>query len=411
MNSFSPSSSHSVSPRLRAALGFSAATIFALVGACGEPANRSRDAGVASGDAVCRTGPPRPSVEVEPELATLGGQNRPPRRSGDAIFVVQSGANTVGRYDLESGSYEKDFIDVGEEDSNKGPYDLALDATADRGWITNLQADTVTVADTSTGGVLEEIESAPFDSPSGIELTPERAYVTNVELDGGEFGPGSVTILDRAEKSVLETVETEWKNPQHVRRIETPDGPRIAVVDTGVITRNGEAETAAGLELWRPSDGFDAASRSTYELGVDRENDVGAPSRPLPAPGGRYLYFTSATAPVLFKFDLERREWVRGVSNPIELYETDELSLNRGAMGPEGVLYVAAFNEDALYGFDTTCDQVLFGPVDLAAAPDLAIPEGPIGVVPVRDGGRTDVYFAMSNGNRLGRARLEYPSR
>jgi len=386
--------------------GLAAAMLLATVwasSACGDSSGGPSGRVTPPGPPVCSAGPARPALDLEPNLAELAPGGRAPKRVGTSLFVVQSLSNTVGRYDLESGAYERTFIDLGE---GRNPFGIAFSPSGDRAWITNLARDTVSIADRSSGEVLAELENDSFDRPSAIAVGDRRAYVASTQLRGeGSFGAGRLTLVDRSDRSRTESVETEWKNPQHVRRIRTERGTRIAVVDTGVLTQSGEVRSPAGLELWEPAGNLDPEHRRTYELGFDPEDGVGAPGRPLPAPGGRYLYFTSATAPVLFKFDLERREWVRGVSDPIPLYETDALSLDRGAMGPDGILLVAAFNRDALYGFDTTCDERLFGPVDLGVAPER--PEGPAGIAPVRRSSRTDVFYTMGLSNRLGRARLD----
>lgn len=379
-----------------------AVAVFFAGSSCNAPVNTTPDTGRSLGDAVCREGSVRSSAAVEPKLASLQPASRAPRRAAGSILIVQSGSNTIGRYDLETGNYSANFIDVG---SGRNPYGLAVDASTERAWITNLLDDSVSIADISTGEVVEEFENREFDRPSAVALAEDHAYVASTRFENGaSFEKGRIALVDRKSRDLVDSIDTTWKNPQHARRIETPRGPRIAMVSAGAITQSGEAESPAGLEIWEPDDSLDPNRREAYRLGVDRDEELGALGRPLPSPGGRYLYFTSATAPVLFKFDVVNREWVRGIENPIQLYETDAKSLNRGAIDGDGVIYVAAFNRDALYGFDTTCDEPLFGPVELGIAPNRL--EGPNGLVPVPNGRRTDLYFAMSVGNRLGRVRL-----
>lgn len=385
------------------------ASLLALLGlllwvpACG-PSSDSNGSTVDTGPAVCPEGPRRPSGSVEPEYATLGPTSNAIRQSDEHLWVVESGANTVSRLSVESGEFESGFIDVG---NGRNPYDVAVDSREGVAWVTNNLEHTVTIADTGSGEVLAEIEDEAFDNPAGIALTAERAWVTNFELDGQEFGSGSLAVVDRESREVVASFETKWKNPVYARRIETSDGPRVAVTDAGVLEQQDGSwgpQSPAGLELWRPDADLESPARETFELGYDAERDIGAPGRPLPAPDGQHLYFASADAPVLFKFDLADGTWERGIGDPIELYETDGDALHHAAFGPDGLLYVTAYNQDAMYLFDPSCDERLGEPIDVGTTDDLL--EGPHGVAVRHGGDRREAYYIMSQANSLGRIEL-----
>lgn len=353
-----------------------------------------------------------PALTIHPDVQTLGPQPNVIREGGGYLWLVISGSNTVARFDPATGTLASNFIDVG---NDRNPYDLTVDAEADRVFITNFKADTVTVARASDGEVLAELDDPAFVRPEGIAHTDEHLYVANAHFVGGEVGfeEGSVAVVERSSRQVVGTLETAAKNPQFLRRVDTPDGPRIAVTSSGVIdigAGDGQARVTSpgGLELWRPDAEVSEANRRSFTLETrseqERDSRIGAPGRALPAPDGRHLYFTSATAPVVFKFDMQTGEWVRGTDDPIRLYETDRNALHHGRIGPNGLLWVTAFNRDAMWVVDTRCDEVVAGPIELGAVPDFV--EGPHGLAFDKTGGSMSVYYIMSTAHTLGRIDL-----
>ena len=111
----------------------------------------------------------------------------------------------------------------------------------------------------------------------------------------------------------------------------------------------------------------------------------------------RRAYFVSATSPALLSLDLERATWLRGPDDPILLYETDQDALHAGAMAGDELLLILAYNQDALYVVDTSCDEVIAGPIDLGlSSEDL---EGPLAIV---TDGALRAYFMTSLSKRLG---------
>lgn len=378
------------------------------IAACGEPMAPPQT--FDGRPPICQEGSGLPSGRVTPDFQTIGPTSNAVRRSDDALWLVESGSNTVSRFDLQEQTLQRGFIDVGE---GRNPYDIAVDSSAQRAYITNWLSSTVSVADTETGRVIDELSYETFDFPQGIEVTEDYLYVTNVHFRGGDdasaFEPGTVTIIDRAERAVLRTVETEFKNPQFVRAIESPGGPRLAIVSSGVITRSADLASDGGLELWRPYRPGEPVDRTTHPLPVEPDASgqprIGAPGRPLPEPDGSHLYFTSATAPVVFKFDLQSDTWSRGTQDPIELYESQADTLHHGAFGPDGLLWVTAFNRDSLYVIDPGCDGVLADSIPLGATD--ALLEGPHGIQVARTGETRYAYYIMSRANALGRLQLD----
>ncbi len=384
-----------------------AVAVLALVAGCGSGDDFTYN--LTGAAPVCEAGQSGPTGRVTPVEYGLGLQSNVIRRQGDALWIVQSGSNSVARYNIETGSFDQHFIDVGD---NRNPYDIAIAADEPRAYVTNYNSDSLTVATTQTGDRIDEYGSDGLDNPSGIALTDDYLYVTNIEYGvGNPFGPGHVTILDRDTGEVVGTKKTAAKNPQAARRIETPRGTRIAIVDAGSIDQSGGSPaTAAGdgaLELWKPNGNTSDDARTVHRLPVPGGNTrVGAPGRPAPTPDGRYLYFPSATAPVLFKFDLESNEWIRGTDDPIRVYESEGNSLHHAAIDSRGILYFSAFNEDAVYLVDTACDETLTGPIDVGRTRGLL--EGPNSLAIWERGDDLRVYFNTSISNALGYIEASY---
>ena len=114
----------------------------------------------------------------------------------------------------------------------------------------------------------------------------------------------------------------------------------------------------------------------------------------------RTAYLAGATEPLLYKVDLETMTWIRGPENPIRINDLSGDALHHATMDERGIVYVTSFNEDALYLFDSTCDEKLAGPIDLGQSSTLL--EGPHGIAIHGSGDRWQGYFAMSLSNVLG---------
>lgn len=360
----------------------------AALGAC-TPVVEPTDA---AGPAVCDEGPRDPSARIEREVAVTGSALNSMRRDGDEIFVVESGDNTVSRFDVQTGRYDP-LVDVGNE---RGPWDLFV--TADELWITNYIASSVTVADRASGEVIDEIVGEELDGPAGVAVLDDVVYVGNTEYHGEEYGPGSIAVLDRASHEVLGVVAAQRQNPQSLDVV----GDRVVVVDSGAFGYAGSfvAGSEAAVEIWTPTADPLAPDVVTVVMPLVDDRAVGIPGRPAHRAGSSVIYLPSATAPVVFSLDVVKGTWLRGPDDPIQLYETDGDALNHAAMGDDGVLWVTAYNEDALFLVDTRCDAVL-DRIELESSSMLA---GPHGVVPVGDDG----YVALELANELVGVHLDF---
>ena len=351
-----------------------------------------------AGVAACEGGPKAPAVRVQARLLTLGGAPESMVLDGDDVYVVESFDNTTSRFDAATGKYEGGHADVG---NNRNPYNAAVEG--DELWVTNYLADTVSVFDAGTGELLEEIEDEGFANPSGVALTATRAYVGNVDFRVDGFGPGSVTVIDRATREVLGALEVGAPNPHFVQVLEVDGAERVVVINSGVF--EGASEPGSDAEILILTETDDPLSPTRQSFPLAREGMVGVPGRALPSPDGRHLYFASATAPVLFKLDAIEGRWVRDASDPIRVYETGDTALHRAAIDANGIIWMTAFNTDRLYAVDTRCDAALGEPIELGLAPERL--EGPLPLVIREVEGGRELYFATSLSEVLGRVLID----
>jgi DNA-binding beta-propeller fold protein YncE len=358
-----------------------------------------------AGGAVCEDGLPGPRAAVFPDVQTTGhGPNA--IKSGDGyLWVVESGDNTVSRFDQATGGFDAYFIDVG---NDRNPYDLHIDEEKHLAYITNWVSSTLTVASTQTGEVVEEIGvgTDDFDTPQGVAASDDYIYVTNTHYKSNTFGDGSVTVLDRHSLDVLARVATAKKNPQFAEMISTPHGSRVAIVSSGEIDASGIARTDGAVELWTETDDPGAPDKEIFVLETTDDARMGAPGRPIVTPDGTRLYLPSATAPVLFALDLGQMQWLHDTSNPLTVYDSQDKALDTAAIDERGILYVTAFNEDALYLVDTACDEVVAGPIDLGTTPSYV--EGPQDMQIVETSEGANLFFITGRSNAMGRVELGF---
>lgn len=384
--------------------------VLLLYGACSPAPSNQQPTGarVPASAAVCGGGVQLASFDVEPSLGVIGEAANVMVQAGDYAYIVESLDNTISRLNLRTGALDAGFIDVG---NDRGPYDMFADPETMRGWVANYQSSSVSIVDLRTGAVIEELTGDAFDGPNGVTATETHAYIGNTQpLPGGGYGPGSVTVIERATRDILGQLPTAAPNPQFLGVIERDGVEQVVVVNSGKIAREGGIFTQvsdAAVERWVPGEDPLAPTKQTWILPRPAPGSrVGAPGRPLANSDGSKLYMTSATAPVVFSIDLDAGEWARGADDPIELYESDADTLHNGFMGDDGLLWIVSFNDDALYVVDTACDEVLLGGVDLGVIPGEL--EGPIGLV-VASREPLSAYYMTSISKRLGKIEEHSP--
>jgi hypothetical protein len=353
----------------------------------------------------CEAGVGSLSVSVEPYLGAIGPLGNALAAGGGAIWIVESGSNTVSRYEPERGM-TTGFVDVG---NDRNPYGLFVDEDRGEAFVVNYLANSMSVARMDTGAVMAEISSESLRSPSAVAANATHVFVANVNyLSLAEgFGPGSISVFERPSLRHVGDIETAFKNPQFIEVLQTDEAQWLVISAAGELRfgQTGvEVGSEGGLELWRLSEDPLTSVRDAYGLGQEDTPRVGGPGRPVVTADGRFIYLTSAIAPALFKFDRLERVWIHDAARPFPLYETRRDATHSAVLDDQGLLYVTAFNDDALYIVDTACDAVLAGPIDLGRRPELI--EGPQSLVAVPAEGGTDLYFIMSIANGLGRVKI-----
>lgn len=386
------------------ALTLLALTLLALTG-CDEEMAGPLQAELRT-DAVCHGGVGVYDVFVERRVSAIGPAGNDLVATDGFLWVLESGSNTVSRFDRAVDEFDSGFIDVGNE---RNPYSMAIDETTAQVWIANFATHTVSIADMDSAEILAEIDDESFKNPSAVALTETHAYVANVNflsLAQG-YGPGSVTVIDRQTLSVVASVETAFENPHYLAIYSTNQGPLLFVSGSGAIERAGdrvEVKSEGGLEIFDVQADPIAPTSESFPLGQQEVQTVGAPGRPLLATTTNHLYFVSGIAPVLFVFDLENRRWDYDAASPLEFARADGDATHQAVMGPEGLLWITAFNQDALYLFDTACHKLVAPPIDLGQVADML--EGPHAIVAFQDGEAFESYYLLGIANALGRVRL-----
>ena len=359
-------------------------------------------------DAVCDDGAPAYDATLTPRLSETGPSPNDIAAGDDALWIVESDGNTAGRFDLATASMHSGWIDVG---NDRNPYGIAVDGTADEVWIANFLSHTVTVADGSSREIIAEIDDPALDNPSAVAVTDDYAYIGNVAFRSTEegYGPGTISVVDRSDHSLVNTIETAYKNPQFLS-VETIDDRQVLLVSSsGAVHWDAardetRAKSEGGLQ-WFDIDADPVAPNfEAYAIGQADIETVGAPGRPLLTPDQSTLYFASGIDAAVFAFDIEQQKWRYDAGDPLELYDTDRDATHRAAIGPDGLLWITDFNHDRLHLVDTACDRPVVDPVDVGTTGELL--EGPQAITVVDNRDSIDGIFVFALANAAGRLTL-----
>lgn len=375
--------------------------LIGLVSCSGEPDKVTREL---TTEAVCAGGVGEFDVYVERDLSSIGPSGNDVQITEEAVWIVESGSNSVSRFDRQRERFESDFIYVG---SDRNPY--AALVVDDEVWIANYLANSVSIADQKSGEITIEIEDERLRRPSGFALGSSHIYVGNVNyLSRREgFGEGSVAVIDRQTKAVVGSFSTEFKNPQFLA-VEEIEGEEMLFVSSGgafdmtqdVVRVEGEG----GLEIFAINEDPIAPSGKTFALGQAEVELVGAPGRPLFTPDKRRIYLVSANAGAIFAFDVVEKRWIYDAAKPLWIYESAGDATHRAVMDQDGLLWITAFNKDGLYLLDTTCDELIAPLIDLGRVENML--EGPQAIEVTQEGADRVGYFIYSIANGLGRVRM-----
>ncbi len=320
---------------------------------------------------------------------TTGPTNNAIHIKGRHAYVVHSSNNTVGRLDLDRGEFTTDFVNVGNE---RNPWDLVVGES--RIYITNYLSGSVTVADRDTGAVLGEVPDANLVSPSGVAIGGGKVYVASSGYEGPGYREGAVVVFTPLDEAPFLRREAVWEVAGRNTLYLAYDGARevLYAVSGGETVFGDDGSARVGSD--GTVDAYDAAGRrAPLVLPVQDDDPVaGGPGRLVTE--GRYAYLPSRTAPHLYKIDLDAWEVVRGTDDPIVAYLGDGNQLTSMALAGNGRAYVTAFNQDALYVFDTECDASIAGPFSVGKGSFL---EGPIDIAYDSQAGKAYTLLSLSS--------------
>lgn len=378
------------------------ALIFFCAGCAAEPAEEGPELRTKQ---VCGEGLGAFDVYVERDLSPIGPSGNDLLITDDAVWIVESGANSVSRFDRNSERRESDFIYVG---SDRNPY--AVLTVDDELWVANYLSNSVSVVDRRSATIIKEIKDERLLRPSGLAVSSTHMYVGNVNFIGRRqgFGPGSVAVIDRHTKQVVNSFATAFKNPQFLA-VDEIQGQEVLFVSTGgafdMTQEVVKVEGEGGLEIFEiAADPVDPAGRS-YPLGQAEVEVVGAPGEVLLSPDKRRIYLVSANAGAIFVFDLDDERWIYDAKAPLWIYDAKGDATHRATMDNDGLLWITAFNKDGLYLLDTHCDELIAPMIDLGRVENML--EGPHAIDVVSEGDEKVGYFIYSIANGLGRLRLK----
>lgn len=300
----------------------------------------------------CRgTRNPAPSG-VDRRFATTDQVPQTIRIDGGRAFVVNSGSNNIQRIDLASSANSKSFVRFDNPDGEPpaNPWGLSLYREGGRllGLVSGNLSGRVYIVDLDSG-VVEARLSETFDAPQFVLVDGALGFVANTAYRYPSWGEGSLSVVDLASRRVVRQLATCGRNPQSL----LVAGEWLVVVSSGtLVERDGRFLPGEGgcLDFFSRAE-IANASAPAFRLMVPPSRtrpEVGAPIDAALAPGGRWLYLSSATSATLFVVDLESRSLVRGAENPIRLADSDHNELLSIRSHPGGWLVVLRYNTDEL---------------------------------------------------------------
>jgi outer membrane protein assembly factor BamB len=369
------------------------------------PPDEQARGGLPPFDAAACALPDPATPSIEPDAWQTGPANNAIRLDGDLAWVVQSASNTVGRLDLRTGAWEPDFVDLGRDGVGRNPWDLA--ASGGRLYVTNLLTDSISVVDAATGEPLAELKDLGLVAPGSPAVGEDLLLVPGTGFVAPDYGPSqllALQILDgppwlqplaRPEPSALNTGAVVF-DPHRRRFYAVNTGARRRSAEGWISTSEGTLD-AFDLDALRAGD---TAPRGSLTLRQGEGGPAGPRDLILTGDQGRLGYLPASNSPHLYKVDLDQWRVLRGGDDPIQAYLGDGDQLTGLAAGEGGLLYLTAFNGDALYLFDATCDASVAGPFDLGTGPLL---EGAL--MPAWDAPRQQLLVLMTLSSRLARAR------
>ena len=196
-----------------------------------------------------------------------------------------------------------------------------------------------------------------FDAPQGVVFTDEWVVVSNTafQADTLSFGEGSITLISRANRTIVKTIPVSAPNPQKL----LVAGDSLYVLCSG--------QTRFDQSIWL---NIAVSPGALDRFPLDSLADATGPSESLALPisqedpreGGfgsmavsedqETLLLASGQKAILWAVDLVTFSWLRGPQNPIVPFEHENNDTLTVSNGSEGTFLVSSFNRDEVFFFD-----------------------------------------------------------
>jgi len=265
------------------------------------------------------------SGDISNDVVTVGSVPNRILTNGEFVYVVNSVPPGITVIDGKTDAVVQNIALA----DGSNPWDMAF-VGADRAYVTNLLANTVTVLDLANG---DSVKSIPVgEGPEGILVVNNTAYVANTG-NFPDYDPSTVSVIDIRTDSVTKTLAVPT-NPQDLAL--GPDG-NIYVVCTGNF-----GDIGGKIAVINPF-----ADTDFTPLVVDTVEIGGSPGDIEITTGGMvYLPdFGDGTNGFLYAYDVFAGSVINDATNPI--------LVGNGAMqvffdASTGALYVNNFSDDAV---------------------------------------------------------------
>ncbi len=260
---------------------------------------------------------------------------------GETAYIVNSGDNNIqvlSLADLET----LQWLDVG---IGTNPYDLEL-CSSGLLCVTCFLTNSLALVSLAAGSTTATIPVG--ESPEGVAVNGSRAYVSNTGYAYGEFGQGTVSIVDLDSMVVIRTVSV-------------PTNPQDVAVDSEgllhVVCTGNYSDVTGAVVIVDPDSGV---ILDTVPVG-------GSPCAVCLAPNG--TAYVSGYWGGLCTYSIGSGELHHSSSNPL---------LNRDGLmgldvdGETGILYVCDFDDDLLLAIRLSDEELIAeypvgdGPVSVA---------------------------------------------
>ena len=271
-----------------------------------------------------------PTVVTPPIQIGTGAFGVAVSPNGTRAYVTDENANTVSVIDTATNTIIGTPIRVG-----SSPSAVAVSPNGSRVYVTNMGDGTVSVIDTATNALTgTPIKVGTY--PMGVAVSPDnkRVYVTN-------YGSNTASAINTATNAVI-------GNPIPVGHVPwgvtvSPDGAHVYVANFGdgtvsVITTKTNTVTEAPIHVGRNPNGVALS------------------------PDGTRLYVANETDSTVSVIDTATNT---AVGNPIRVIGAGML-----AVSPTGTtLYVTSYGDDTVSVIDTATNAVIGSPISVGDAP------------------------------------------